>query len=489
MDWPKEKKYADYSTWNSKTLLALQSEAQNSDFYPKYHISPSSGLLNDPNGFSFFNNQWHVFHQFYPFGPVHGLKSWNHLISNDLVHWENKGVALYPDNKYDNYGVYSGSAIPFKDYLFLMYTGNSRDKRWNRTPYQLGCILDRNGAVQKLSKPLIEKPTIFTEHFRDPQIIKHNNEYFALIGAQKKANKQGEISFFKSQDLINWSYIGVINFKNKLSNYMIECPNLIFINNQPLLIYCPQGAKVALNSNIYPNVFVIGKSFNFSSGYFDSENKPQPIDMGFDNYATQAFTAPNGKSYSISWAGLPEIEYPTDKENWAHCLSVVKELSIKDNRLIQRPVSTLKKLRYNEVDSSSKVEWNKSLAYNTNNQYELKLHIAANQADSLFLTASKNLQKKIIVNFNTGRNAYLSVDRSKIAYPFAQDYGTKRSISLPANHTLDLDIFVDHSICEIFVNGGQQVLTLRFFTDKQDTKIFLSQKLKVKGKFWKMENI
>lgn len=101
MEWTRELRYKPYEAWGAKTLLDLQAQASGSDYKLGYHIMPTSGLLNDPNGFSYYNGYWHVFYQSYPFGPVHGLKSWNHMRSKDLVHWENLGLGLNPDFEYD----------------------------------------------------------------------------------------------------------------------------------------------------------------------------------------------------------------------------------------------------------------------------------------------------------------------------------------------------------------------------------------------------
>lgn len=81
-------------------------------------------------------------------GPVHGLKSWNHMRSKDLVHWENLGIGLNPDFEYDKNGAYSGSALQVGNKLFIMYNGNSRDANWVRHPYQLGAWMDEKNRIE-----------------------------------------------------------------------------------------------------------------------------------------------------------------------------------------------------------------------------------------------------------------------------------------------------------------------------------------------------
>lgn len=204
MEWTRERRYLPYADWDAQTLLQLQAKTARSQYQLHYHIHPQSGLLNDPNGFSYFNGEWHVFYQSYPFGPVHGLKSWVHLTSPDLVHWENQGLALAPDTPYDSHGVYSGSAMVVGDQLMLMYTGNHRDKDWNRTPYQLGAMMTTTGTITKLPAPLITPPDHVTEHFRDPQLIKRGNTYYAIIGAQDKQTLTGQVAVYSSPDLHEW---------------------------------------------------------------------------------------------------------------------------------------------------------------------------------------------------------------------------------------------------------------------------------------------
>ena len=184
IEWTKELKYRPYSEWEDGYKEKLNESVLKSDFRMSYHIQPRTGLLNDPNGFSFFNGKWHLFFQHFPMGATHGLKSWYHLTSSDLVHWEDQGTALIPDNQYDNYGAYSGSAIEIQNKLFLFYTGNVRTSKWERIPYQNGAWIDKENKILKMQTPLIYPNDQYTEHFRDPMIFSYHEEIYALIGAQ-----------------------------------------------------------------------------------------------------------------------------------------------------------------------------------------------------------------------------------------------------------------------------------------------------------------
>ena len=101
-----------------------------------YHITPAKGLLNDPNGLIQFNGVYHVFYQWNQNGTTHTTKSWGHVTSDDMIRWVDQPVALEPNEWFDKDGCYSGSAISFKDELYLFYTGNVRNEKNERESYQ-----------------------------------------------------------------------------------------------------------------------------------------------------------------------------------------------------------------------------------------------------------------------------------------------------------------------------------------------------------------
>lgn len=69
MNWTTELRYQKYENWSTDYQQALQQQVKQSQWRLHYHIQPNQGLLNDPNGFSYFNHQWHLFLPILSNGP------------------------------------------------------------------------------------------------------------------------------------------------------------------------------------------------------------------------------------------------------------------------------------------------------------------------------------------------------------------------------------------------------------------------------------
>lgn len=296
MEWTTERRYRRYEDWSNDEIKQIEEKMAQSPWHTRYHVEPKTGLLNDPNGFSYFNGKWILFYQNFPFGAAHGLKSWVQLESDDLVHFTETGVKVLPDTPLDSHGAYSGSAMQFGDQLFLFYTGNVRDENWIRHPYQIGALMDKEGKITKIDKILIDQPADSTDHFRDPQIFNFKGQYYAIVGGQD-LEKKGFVRLYKAvgNDYTNWQAVGDLDFANDRTAYMMECPNLIFVGEQPVLLYCPQGLDKAVldYDNIYPNMYKIGASFDPENAKIVDVSPLHNLDYGFEAYATQAFNAPS----------------------------------------------------------------------------------------------------------------------------------------------------------------------------------------------------
>ena len=487
--WTTEQRYLPYDEWDKSYVNELQQVVNQSIWRTHYHIQAPTGLLNDPNGFSFFNGEWHLFYQFYPMGPVHGIKSWYHLSSTNLVDWTDNGVGLLPDNQFDSHGAYSGTAVPVGEELFLFYTGNVRNEEWERSAYQLGAIMDKQNKVTKLTKPLILPNDDYTDHFRDPQVFFYQDKYYLVLGAQDK-KLRGKVVTYHSDDLMNWIFIGELKFTEKDMGFMIECPNLLFSNDQVIFIFCPQGISqdVVVYDNIFPNTYLLADEFNPEKNELINPTHLKNLDEGFDVYATQAFNAPDNRVLGVSWVGLPEIAYPSDKDGWAHVLSLVKEFKIEDGNLIQRPAEEVYELRQeNKVFESNVVDGKQTLINEIEHCYELNLLFEAGSKGKITLLAD-NENQGFEINFDT-KHGTMSVNRENIGEVFAKDYGTQRAFEIDKSD-LQLQVFVDQSVIEIFINDGKQVVTSRVFPIHQKGSILVEGNFTVfEGNLWTLRSM
>lgn len=456
-EWTTELRYRPYRDWPAKYLVNLCNQVQASPWRLHYHIQPTTGLLNDPNGFSFFNGRWQLFYQAYPFGPVHGLKSWVRMSSTDLIHWHNDGEALIPDTPYDAQGVFSGSALPMDDKLFLMYTGNVRDHEWHRHSYQVGAWLDTAGKVTKLPEPLISTPpTGFTNEFRDPQITRTTEGgYRVLIGGQSD-QEQGFPLIYEGPSIDTLRFKGILHTGRDAGyGFMVECPNLVSVDGHQAFIFCPQGLNqgIAAYQNIFPNMVITADDVNWDTRTLINPTAPVNLDEGFDVYASQAFVAPDGRALLNSWIGMPGVDAPDTQDSWANCLSLVKELHYRDGQLYQYPVAETKSLRGEARPLTLTADDETFIG--TGDHYELALHSDSQAPVTLTIAGVK-----ITIDQTSGT---VIVDRSHAGVPFAEKYGTTRRFSLPAGQPVLLNAFVDTSVMELYFNHGQKVCTVRFF--------------------------
>ncbi len=91
-EWTREQRYRTILDVSNEEIIELKQQVVESCPYrQKFHIQPTTGLLNDPNGFSYYNGEYHLFYQWFPLGPVHGIKHWYHVSSTDLVNWKDCG--------------------------------------------------------------------------------------------------------------------------------------------------------------------------------------------------------------------------------------------------------------------------------------------------------------------------------------------------------------------------------------------------------------
>ena len=302
---------------------------------PKFHITADKGWINDPNGLVYFNGEYHVFYQHYPkdvqWGPMH----WGHVVSKDLLNWKRLPIALYPGDEYDKNGCFSGSAIVWKDKLYLIYTGFI-ENGGGENIRQIQCLASSTDGVNFTKHGKIIDETLLPNgynpsDFRDPKVWQENDTFYMIV-AGKKINGKGRVLEFKSKDLFNWEFVGDL-FNEDCDGEMVECPD--YIKDLGLLLTSEQFPRrlKELHLNIHTTRWHKGE-FDVENGTFKEETRGI-VDYGFDFYAAQTFLK---EPIAIGWLQMWDRNIPYKKHGFAGMLSIPRKLSVKDGELYQQPV-------------------------------------------------------------------------------------------------------------------------------------------------------
>ncbi|NAS18583.1 sucrose-6-phosphate hydrolase [Clostridium butyricum] len=443
----------------------------------KNHIEMPFGLVNDPNGLSYFNGKYHIFYQWNPFGCEHKTKHWALVKTTDFVNFTKPEIILKPEDWFDKNGCYSGGAYVKDDTLKLFYTGNVKNEKDERESYQ--CIVDYNkdGSFEKRGPIIPKQPDGYTAHFRDPMIFVNEGIYYMVLGVQRE-NLSGAALIYKSDDIEKWELVGELETDMKEFGYMWECPNIIKVNDDKYaFLFSPQGleAEEFKNQNIYQSGYVIG-NLEFKVPQLKNHSEFKEIDMGFDFYAPQVFTH-NDKNIMIGWVGMPDkdSEYPSGENGgWMFPLTLPRVLEYKDNVLYQKPLKEVENLREKQIVSVKDLDINEySLDLDSRN-IEIDLELLLEE--STFIDFKFVFRDEYINLTYNKENGVCVIDRNNMKL------GGKgiRKFKLNVDKTLKLHMFIDNSVMEIYYQEGLETTTLMYFPKFDDFKIEIKSDNKVK---------
>lgn len=434
----------------------------NNRYRQNYHIQTPGGWLNDPNGLSYFKGYYHVFYQYHPYSADWGPMHWGHVRSKDLVHWEQLPVALVPGDPEDSGGCFSGSAIVKNGRLYLIYTGHhyygdgDLDHFWQN---QNIAYSDDGIHFKKYEgNPVISVPADNTQHFRDPKIWQYDGQYYIVVGSQEKDSHRGRILLYQSPDLLHWHYRGPIFHSQSVDHqgFMWECPDFFRLNGKDVLICSPMGIKATEHSFLNANqtVYFLGQLDLPGNRYHAGELRE--LDAGHNFYAPQSFLTPDGRRVQFGWMSSFDDPMPEKADGWAGCLTVPREVILSGNHLGTVPVKELQLLRTGQAIKSKLTVSDHSVLPLDGQQLEINL-AAPVKPQSRFQWQLTAGGKELIVLTYDRKSGWLTVSQAgKTSNRFAM---------LGSVDKLNLQILVDTSSVEIFVNHGAATFTERYYTE------------------------
>lgn len=490
------------------SLLKLSDtfDTANTDYYrPSYHFTPLYGWMNDPNGMVYKDGEYHLYFQYNPYGSKWGNMHWGHAVSKDLIHWENLDPAIARDPVGH---IFSGSSVVDKkntagfgkNAIIAIYTNNSVNHD------EVQCIAYSNDNGRTFTKyegnPVLT-PFDGLKDFRDPKVFWYEKGkcWYMIVSADK------ETRFYKSKNLKKWTYVSAFGKGLGQQPCQYECPDFfqLPVNGDK------KKMKWVMTMNINPGCWFGGSATEYFVGDFDGKNFTCPdahdvkwLDWGKDHYATVTFSNTGDRVLGITW--MSNWQYanltPFKQNRGANGLPRELKLYEKNGKYyisedVAPEVYALRKDTKNLADASvADAKDLKGVAANMEGAFEIEADVTPDANGIAGIEISNNKRERTMIYFDMkqgkvvmdrtesglsdfGKQSVphdieLAWDKQRAAEgkepariansinyknDFALATWAPLSLCEDGKKTYHVDIFVDKSSVELFVDGGRIAMT------------------------------
>ncbi|MHB9032893.1 MAG: glycoside hydrolase family 32 protein [Anaerolineae bacterium] len=462
-----------FSDLPAEDYLARAAEARrllaNDPQRPRYHFTAPANWLNDPNGLIQWHGLYHMFYQHIPDDPAEGAKWWGHAVSRDLVHWQDRPLALAPTpGSADADGIWSGCCLAHKGRVYALYTGfkliqSVRGQDSDQRPCLAWANDDSLDTWTKYERnPFISQPSqVLSSDFRDHTAWRAGGWWYQGIGSSIN-HEHGAVQLYRSHNLLDWEYRGrLLEGDPGQTGWMWECPSFFNLDNRHVLITSP---------------IPFGRAVYFSGHYEEERFYPDQqgeVDTGGCFYAPQTFLTEGGRRVMFGWLweGLPARYART--AGWAGAMSLPRVLTLDESgSLCQNPAAEVSKLRGTHWEGTAqKLLADHELALPVNGtQLELDLACRINSAGKAgaLVRCSPDGAERTVVGYDASQQElYVDCIRSS-RNPDAAHGRYAAPMPLRPGEALHLHIFLDASVLEVFANG-RTALACRIYPQRDDS--------------------
>jgi sucrose-6-phosphate hydrolase SacC (GH32 family) len=433
---------------------------------PTYHPIPDFGWANEANGLVLLNGTYHMFYQKNEVFLGIAQQNWGHFTSSDLVNWDEQNAVLWPTEDWDSVGCWAGDSQILQDGTpAVIYTGVDGIKAVIAT----ATSSDGYQTLDKNPEPIIDgAPSDTNLDFRDPYVWESNGEYHMIIGGGV-AGSGGNVLYYSSADFENWTYGGVA-FSGSVSQGEGQFWEV------PILYEFPNGKEMLLvqktpDATPARTFYWIGE---FENGVFtpdSSESKDLEIVNGFLSPTVAADA--NGLVTAI---GIIPDEVEAEfqmQQGWANLFSIPQIWSLNaNNDIVVQPHPNLINYR-GEATSFPNIALTDGSSDHLNGysgrHFEMEATINTGTAEEVgfIFGRSSNGQEEYRVYYNmTTQEWVVDASDSSLSTQVRRDIRTGDYAIAPGS-TIDVQVFIDGSVLEVFVNNESH-FTGRFFPTQSD---------------------
>ena len=414
------------------------------------HLRAPGNWINDPNGFIYYKGKYHLFYQYFPYAPQWGTMHWGHAVSEDLLHWEHLGVALYPSKDYDRNGVFSGSALEKDGKLYLYYSAvkyleteaedihHAKNDAFETSQAMVisedGFSFDNMGAKKQILPVIRDEELADATHTRDPKVWKSGDWYYMVLGSTK-SGKVGRVLFYKSADGVNWEYANQYSHKN--FGTILDCPELFELQGQYVLQASPMEITPGNTEYTSQSICTLVDFQEEKCGLSLSDSY-QFVDYGLDLYAPQTNADKDGNRVMIGWLRMPlPVKEDGERGVWNGMMCTPRVMELQNGHVYFRMHPEADRYLSREVSDRTQIDYNKPFRIKTTLENGEMLDIGGYE---------------IYVEEDC-----IKADRSRVFEGMEKYRLVSCTPKLQGRY--ELDIVVDRNLIEIFVNQGEYVIS------------------------------
>lgn len=471
-------------------------------YRPAYHFTPRAHWMNDPNGLVYDKGVYHLFFQHNPDATVWGPMHWGHAVSRDLVHWQERPIALAPDALG---AIFSGSAVV--DHrntsglgqngripLLAIFTYHQDSALKAGLPPQsqgLAYSLDSGKSWRKYGGNPVLRPDAGQKDFRDPKVFWHAPTHRWVMALAVGDHTE----FFGSPNLRQWKRLSSFGAGLGPQGGVWECPDLL-----PLRVKGTRQTKWVLIQSFNPGGPNGGSATQYFVGDFDGKtftldpafartmhsSGPHWLDWGRDNYASVAWSGmPKGdkRTVLIGWMNNWDYGDKTPTQTWRSAMTLPRELSLHRETgggyvLHSLPLRELRKLQGQPINlgaGSLAGERTVSLPAAAVSQSRIDLAFTIEAGTPLVGVELTNRVGDIYrFSYDSASKTFISDRTASGLVSFSPRFASvDKAPRMSSGRLVRMSLYVDRSSVEAFLDGGATAMTTALFPRAPYTSIKL----------------
>lgn len=457
---------------------------------PQYHLTPTAHWMNEPHAPLYFNGRYHLFFQKNPHGPFWHQIHWGHWISEDLAHWQELPIALYPEQgDLTPDAVWSGSAaLDANGEPALFFTaGNdsaaSRQRTGLARPTDISDPMLTKWTMHPAPVTLQQRGQGDFGNFRDPFVFKDGSKdrWYQLVTSGIPGGS-GTALVFDSDNLVDWTYRGPL-FSTNINKYpevgtVWELPVLLPIGTgvdgrpRHVFMLSPVG-----EGSVREVWYWIGVWESADYRFVPDHEEPRKFDFGRDHFTgPSGFVDPKtGRAIVFSIAQGEATPQQEQLSGWAHNAGLPVEMWLgDDDRLRLAPIEELQLLRSETLIELRDVDLataRSALANATGDSLEIEIvaELPAKSDESLTLTFRKapDGSEQTQLRYRPGDERF-EIDRTRTTLnPDMRTHGVQGGTASGAGNEVRLRVYLDRSMVEAYLND-LKTLTSRVYPSQLD---------------------